>query len=148
MSEPMTDAAYRFSSDPIEMDRVQIHAWLSAEAYWALGRIRSVQDAAMDASLNFGMFDVKTGRQVAYARLVTDSVTFAWLCDVFVDPAVRGQGVGVALIENVGAVLHGLNLRRVALATSTAHGLYAKFGFDVVASPGHWMERRAVAPAP
>ena len=144
----MTDAAYRFSSDPIEMDRVQIHAWLSAEAYWALGRIRSVQDAAMDASLNFGMFDVKTGRQVAYARLVTDSVTFAWLCDVFVDPAVRGQGVGVALIENVGAVLDGLNLRRVALATSTAHGLYAKFGFDVVASPGHWMERRAVAPAP
>ena len=144
----MTDAAYRFSADTALMDRELVHAWLSREAYWALGRTRAVQDAAMDASVNFGMFDVTTGRQVAYARLVTDSVTFAWLCDVFVDPAVRGRGVGVALIENVGAVLDGLNLRRVALATSTAHGLYAKFGFDVVASPGHWMERRAVAPAP
>ena len=52
------------------------------------------------------------------------------------------SGVGVALIENVAAVLDGLNLRRVALATSTAHGLYAKVGFDTVAAPDHWMERR------
>jgi GNAT superfamily N-acetyltransferase len=102
-----------------------------------------VQDAAMDASVNFGMFDVSTGRQVAYARLVTDSVTFAWLCDVFVDPAVRGQGVGALLIENVGVMLDTLNLRRVVLATSTAHGLYEKFGFQTVAAPDHWMERRA-----
>ena len=138
----MTDATYRFSSDAAEMDRELVHAWLSTEAYWALGRARSVQDAAIDASINFGMFEAATGRQVAYARLVTDSVTFAWLCDAFVDPAVRGRGVGVALIENVGAALDALNLRRVALATSTAHGLYAKFGFEVLASPGHWMERR------
>ena len=138
----MTDDGYRFSADRDEMDRERIHLWLSTEAYWALGRTRSAQDAAIDASINFGMFEVVTGRQVAYARLVTDSVTFAWLCDVFVDPAVRGRGVGVALIENVGAALDALNLRRVALATSTAHGLYAKFGFEVLASPGHWMERR------
>ncbi|WP_104164455.1 GNAT family N-acetyltransferase [Cryobacterium sp. N22] len=143
----MTDDEYRFSADRDEMDRERIHLWLSTEAYWALGRARSVQDAAIDASINFGMFEVVTGRQVAYARLVTDSVTFAWLCDVFVDPAERGNGVGVALIENVGAALDALNLRRVALATSTAHGLYAKFGFEVVAAPGHWMERRAEAPA-
>ena len=141
----MTDAAYRFSADTAAMDRELVHAWLSREAYWALGRTRAVQDAAMDASVNFGMFDVTTGRQLAYARLVTDSVTFAWLCDVFVDPAVRGQGVGVALIENVGVVLDGLNLRRVVLATSTAHGLYAKFGFQTVAAPDNWMERRAVS---
>ena len=143
----MTDDGYRFSSERDEMDRERIHLWLSTEAYWALGRARSVQDAAIDASINFGMFEAATGRQVAYARLVTDSVTFAWLCDAFVDPAVRGRGVGVALIENVGAALDALNLRRVALATTTAHGLYAKFGFEEVASPEHWMERRAAAPA-
>jgi GNAT superfamily N-acetyltransferase len=143
----MTDADYSFSSDTAAMDRERIHGWLSTQANWALGRSRVVQDAAMDASVNFGMFDAATGRQVAYARLVTDSVTFAWLCDVFVDPAVRGTGVGVALIENVGAMLDGLNLRRVVLATSTAHGLYAKFGFEIVASPEHWMERPAPIPA-
>lgn len=138
----MTDAAYSFSSDRAEMQRELIHLWLSTQAYWALGRERAVQDAAIDASLNFGMFDAASGRQVAYARLVTDSVTFAWLCDVFVDPAVRGHGVGVALIENVGAALDALDLRRVMLATSTAHGLYAKFGFEPVHAPEHWMERR------
>ena len=142
-SEGMTDAAYTFSSDRTAMQRERVHQWLSTQAYWALGRERAVQDAAIDASTNFGMFDRASGRQVAYARLVTDGVTFAWLCDVFVDPAVRGQGVGGALIENVGAALDRLNLRRVALATSTAHGLYAKFGFAPMTAPEHWMERRA-----
>ena len=51
--------------------------------------------------------------------------------------------MGVALIENVGAMLDGLDLRRVVLATSSAHGLYAKYGFETVAAPDHWMERRA-----
>ena len=60
---------------------------LSKEAYWALGRPRALQDAAIDASANFGMFDSMTGRQVAYARVVTDSVTIAWLCAVSADNA-------------------------------------------------------------
>ena len=77
----MTSDAYRFSSRSDDMDREQIHAWLSKEAYWALRRPRALQDAAIDASANFGMFDSMTGRQVAYARVVTDSVTLAslWL---------------------------------------------------------------------
>ena len=79
------------------------------------------------------MFDSTTGRQVAYARVVTDSVTFAWLCDVFVDSGVRGHGVGVALMNNVCSLLEDLNLKRVVLATGDAHGLYEKFGFEPLA---------------
>lgn len=144
----MTDDAYRFSSRLDDMDREQIHEWLSKEAYWARGRSRAVQDAAIDASTNFGMFDSMTGRQVAYARAVTDSVTFAWLCDVFVDPAVRGQGVGVTLIDNICSLLDHLNLKRVVLSTGDAHGLYEKFGFERLTQPGKWMERMAPIPAP
>jgi GNAT superfamily N-acetyltransferase len=141
----MTDAAYYFSADRERMDRARIHAWLSTHAYWAQGRTRAVQDTAIDASLNFGMFDAETGQQVAYARLVTDSVTFAWLCDVFVDPGVRGSGVGVALIGYVCELLDQLQLRRVALATSDAHGLYERFGFASLAAPESWMARPAPA---
>jgi GNAT superfamily N-acetyltransferase len=142
----MTNAPYRFSARAGDMDREQIHAWLSREAYWAKGRPRAVQDAAIDASINFGMFDSLSGRQVAYARVVTDSVTFAWLCDVFVDQKVRGHGVGVALMENVCSLLDDLHMKRVVLATGDAHGLYEKFGFEPLAQPERWMERTAATP--
>ena len=133
------DARFRFSTDPSDIDRERVHRWLSEQAYWALGRARGVQDAAIEASRNYAVVDTDSGTQVAYARVVTDGVTFAWLCDVFVDPDVRGRGVGVALIEGVVADLEPLGLRRVALATADAHGLYEKFGFAPLAQPERWM---------
>ncbi|GAB3395552.1 GNAT family N-acetyltransferase [Humibacter soli] len=135
------DARYRFSADTADVDREQVHRWLSEESYWASNRARATQDAAIDASRNYGVFDTESGEQVAYARVVTDGVTFAWLCDVFVDPAVRGNGIGVGLIEGVVAELEPLGLKRVALSTGDAHGLYAKFGFEPLADPSMWMTR-------
>lgn len=93
----------------------------------------------MDSSRNYGVFDRSTGRQVAYARVVTDAVTFAWLCDVFVDPAVRGQGVGKDLVAGVTADLEPLGLRRVLLATADAHGLYEQHGFGPLDDPSRFM---------
>ena len=135
------DARFRFSDDPDDIDRERVHHWLSEQSYWALGRARDVQDAAIDASRNFAVIDTATGAQVAYARVVTDGVTFAWLCDVFVDPEVRGEGVGIGLIEGVVAALEPLGLRRILLATADAHGLYEKFGFAALVQPERWMAR-------
>lgn len=134
-------AAYRYSSDPAELDRERIHRWLSTDAYWAIGRAREVQDAAIDGSRNFGAYDEASGDQVAYARVVTDGVTFAWLCDVYVDPAVRGEGVGVALVERIVAELEAAGVRRTVLVTGDAHGLYERFGFAPIADPERWMVR-------
>lgn len=131
----------RFSSDPADLDRALVHRWLSTDAYWAIGRAREVQDAAIDGSRNYGAFDEATGAQIAYARVVTDGATFAWLCDVYVDPSVRGEGVGVALVEHLVADLEPLGLRRIALATGDAHGLYERFGFTPLADPERWMVR-------
>lgn len=133
------DARFRFSTDPSDIDRALVHRWLSQQSYWALGRARDVQDRAIDGSRNYAVVDAETGAQVAYARVVTDGATFAWLCDVFVSPDVRGNGVGVALIEGVIADLEPLDLRRIALATADAHGLYEKFGFAPLAQPERWM---------
>jgi GNAT superfamily N-acetyltransferase len=135
------NAQYRFSADTTEMDRDRIHRWISEQSYWAVGRPRDRQDAAIDGSRNFGVFDRATGIQVAYARLVTDGVTFAWLCDVFVNPEARGQGIGVMLIDGVVAACAPLGLRRIALSTQDAHGLYEKLGFARLGDATTWMER-------
>ncbi|MET9698689.1 GNAT family N-acetyltransferase [Streptomyces sp. NPDC006529] len=127
------------STDSARLDPERIHRWLSQDAYWALGRSREKQDLAIANSLNFGAYDRVGGRQLAYARVVTDRATFAWLCDVYVDPAARGRGLGTALAEAVRDHLAPYGVRRIMLATADAHGVYAKVGFEPLAEPGKWM---------
>lgn len=132
---------FTFSSAADRIDHTRVHRWLSEEAYWARGRERSTQDAAMDASRNYGVYDNDTGEQLAYARVVTDGVTFAWLCDVFVASEVRGHGIGKMLVAGVVAELEPLGLKRILLRTADAHGLYAQFGFTELEEPSRTMER-------
>lgn len=136
-------STYRFSTDPTDIDRERVHAWLSEQSYWAAGRAREMQDAAIDASRNYAVLD-GDGRQVAYARVVTDAVTFAWLCDVFVDPAARGNGVGKMLVEGIVDDIEPLPVTRILLATADAHGLYAQYGFAPSDDPNRYMIRSMV----
>jgi len=131
----------RVSADPSRLDVARIHRWLSEDAYWSLGRTREVVERSIEHSLNFGAYD-DAGEQVGYARVVTDHATFAWLCDVYVDPSARGAGVGTALLEAVNAHLAGYRLSRTLLATADAHPLYERYGFAPLASPTRFMERR------
>jgi GNAT superfamily N-acetyltransferase len=135
-----------FSADPARLDLDRVHTWLAEESYWASGRSREAHDAAVAASRNYGIYDRTSGEQLAYARVITDGVTFAWLCDVFVDGEARGRGIGVALIERIMATLEPLGLRRIGLTTADAHGLYERFGFTALEHPEQWMAR-TTAPA-
>lgn len=132
-------SSFTFSSDSSLLDRDLVHHWLSEESYWAQGRSRETQDAAIDASRNYSIRD-GSGRQVAYARVVTDGVTFAWLCDVFVDEPARGFGIGRMLVEGIIDDLQvASTVKRIMLATSTAGDLYAKFGFSEPQGPNRYM---------
>ncbi|SNX57145.1 predicted N-acetyltransferase YhbS [Streptomyces sp. TLI_55] len=137
----MNDLAtgYEISTDPDRVDAERVHRWLSEDAYWALGRSREKQDRAIAGSLNFGVYDIASGEQVAYARVITDRATFGWLCDVYVDPSVRGKGIGTSLVEAVREHLREYGLRRILLATHDAHGVYEKAGFAPLAQPDRWM---------
>jgi GNAT superfamily N-acetyltransferase len=135
----MTPTPYEISTDPARLDRDLIHHWLSTDAYWALGRPRPTMDAAISASLNFGAYDSASGGQLAYARVITDHATFAWLCDVYVSPTARGRGLGTALATAVRDHLKPFGLRRILLATHDAHSVYAKVGFEPLAAPDQWM---------
>ncbi|MEU1515759.1 GNAT family N-acetyltransferase [Streptomyces sp. NPDC005811] len=130
---------YEISADPARIDAGRVHRWLSTDAYWALGREREKQDRAIAGSLNFGVYDSASGEQVAYARVVTDLATFAWLCDVYVDPAARGKGIGTSLVAAVRDHLLPHGLRRILLATHDAHGVYEKVGFEALEEPDRWM---------
>ncbi|MFJ8534936.1 GNAT family N-acetyltransferase [Streptomyces sp. NPDC093591] len=135
---PLADG-YEISTDPHRIDAERVHRWLSTDAYWALGRAREKQDRAIGGSLNFGVYDTVSGEQVAYARVVTDRATFAWLCDVYVDPSVRGKGIGTALVGAVREELLPYRLKRMLLATHDAHGVYEKLGFAPLEKPDQWM---------
>jgi GNAT superfamily N-acetyltransferase len=130
---------YEISADPARLDVPRIHQWLSTDAYWALGRPLEKMEAAIAGSLNFGAYHSGTGEQHAYARVVTDRATFAWLCDVYVAPAARGQGVATRLLTAAREHLAPFGLRRILLATDDAHPLYAKLGFEPLTHPGKWM---------
>lgn len=132
-------ASLRVTTDPAEIDFDVVHRWLSEDAYWAKGRSREIVDRAARGSLNFGVLD-EADSLIGYARVVTDRATFAWLCDVYVSPAVRGIGAGILLAETVVATLEPFDLKRVLLATADAHGLYERFGFETFPEPQKLMQ--------
>jgi GNAT superfamily N-acetyltransferase len=132
--------AYEIRTDLADMDLDLVHEWLSTDAYWSLGRTREAVGTAAEHSLNFGAF-AGDGRQVAYARVVTDHANFAWLCDVYVDRDHRGRGLGTRLVATVTETLDPLGIRRILLATRDAHEVYAGFGFEPLPDPTMWMIR-------
>jgi GNAT superfamily N-acetyltransferase len=127
------------SFDPLRVDRVRVHGWLSQEAYWSIGIGRTVFERAVDHSLVASAY--VGDEQVGFARVVTDRATFAWLCDVFVASPSRGQGIGTRLIAAVVAHPDLQGLRRWGLRTRDAHALYERFGFTALAEPQRAMER-------
>ncbi|MET8581978.1 GNAT family N-acetyltransferase [Streptomyces collinus] len=136
---PGLPEGYEFSDDTSRVDVDRVHRWLSGDAYWAMGRPREKHERAMASSINFGVYDTASGAQVAYARVLTDRATFAWLADVYVDPSVRGKGVGTAFVEGIREHLRPFGLRRVLLATRDAHGVYEKAGFRPLDRPDDFM---------
>jgi GNAT superfamily N-acetyltransferase len=129
---------FTVSDDPARMDLDVVHGWL-ATAYWSEGIPREVVARAMAGSLCFGVF--RGREQVAFARVITDRATFAYLADVFVLEAWRGRGLSKRLMDGIVAHPDLQGLRRWVLVTRDAHGLYAKYGFTPLPNPERWMLR-------
>ena len=124
--------------DPSRLDLDVVHGFL-ARSYWARGVPREVVERSLRHSLVFGLYE--GGRQVGFARVVTDRATFAYLADVFVLESHRGRGLARTLMDAVVAHPELQGLRRWLLATLDAHGLYSRYGFTPLAAPDRFMER-------
>ncbi|HZR21177.1 MAG TPA: GNAT family N-acetyltransferase [Verrucomicrobiae bacterium] len=129
-------ASCEISTDRQRLDVALIHQFLST-SYWARGIPRKVVEQCIENSLCFGAF--VAGRQVGFARIVSDFASFAYLADVFVVEEHRGKGIGKQLIQAVVDHPRLQGLRRILLATKDAHGLYARFGFRPLTNPEHFM---------
>jgi GNAT superfamily N-acetyltransferase len=146
MAAPLTHleqqrGAYTLSTDKARLDLDLIHDYLSRRSYWARGRPFEIVKASVEHSLCFGVY--RDREQAAFARVVTDYATFAWLCDVFVLEAHRGQGLGKWLVECVVAHPDLQTVKQMLLATSDAHELYRRYGgFQPVPAPEKLMVRR------
>jgi GNAT superfamily N-acetyltransferase len=130
----LTDAQDRF-------DLRRAHGWISGESYWAAGIPFDVFERAVRNSLTVGAY-AASSEMAAMGRVVTDRATFGWICDVFVDAAFRGKGLGKALVAHLRAHPDLQGLRRLHLATQDAHVLYAQFGFSALSGVDRWMEIR------
>jgi len=128
--------AYEISTDTARFDVDLIHDFLR-NSYWARNIPRTVVEKCIRGSLCFGAF--AGGQQVAFARAITDRVTFAYLADVFVLPAHRGRGVARLLMRSILDHPDLQGLRRWLLATRDAHGLYARFGFQPLKEVENYM---------
>jgi GNAT superfamily N-acetyltransferase len=128
---------FTVTTDRARLDRDVIVRFL-ASSYWAENISRSTVDKSIDNSLCFGLLE--ENRQIGFARVVTDSATFAYLADVFVLPEHRGAGLGKWLIECVVSHPELQGLRRWVLGTRDAHGLYRRFGFTPLKRPEIFME--------
>ena len=136
------------STDDRLLDVERIHRWLSEDAYWSRGRSLATVERSLRHSVNVGAYaETADGLvQVGLLRIVTDRATFAWVCDVYVDPARRGEGIGRLLLAEAETVLSRLGVNRALLATADAHGLYADFGFGPLEDGSRWMARSYAEP--
>ena len=133
-------ADYLISTDPDLLDLAFIHDFLANESYWAQGISREKVERAIRHSLNFGLYQDR--RQLAYLRVISDYATFAYISDVFVSAAYRGQGLGQALLNCALSHPELQGLRKWTLDTRDAQSLYHRLGFRVPPLPGMHMVYR------
>ena len=127
-----------YSDDPDLLDIPRIHGWL-ASSYWATGVAYELIERAIAGSHCLGAYH--RGEQMGFARMITDRATFAWLADVWVDEPARGRGVGRAMVQWFLDHPDYQAIRRVALVTADAQGVYAPLGFHAPLRPERYMER-------
>ncbi len=129
---------FTITTDKSLMKVNDIHYWLSTEAYWCKEIPFETVSRAFENSFCIGA--ISDERQIAYARLITDYATFAYLADVFVTEPYRGSGISKKMMEILMDQDWVKSLRCIRLATIGTHWLYRKFGFTDCAHPERIME--------
>ncbi len=129
---------FLISDDKDKLDILLIHQFLSTKSYWAKNIPLGLVKKSIENSMCFGIYNSEE-EQIAFARVITDYATFAYLADVFVIEAERGEGLGKELMTYIMKHEKLQGLRRWVLATRDAQGLYAQFGFEPLSHPQNFM---------
>ncbi len=122
-----TQNGYLLSTDKTLLQIAIIHRFLADKSYWAKDVPKNIVEKSINGSLCFGIYWKE--QQVAFARVISDFATFAYLCDVFVQEEHCGKGLSKWLMEKIMQHPDLQQLRRFTLGTRDAHELYRQFGF-------------------
>ena len=135
--EKMDQVEISTDKDKIDLDFT--HAYLNT-TYWA--RERSMEEVvrSIEHSIAYGVY--LNGKQIGFARVLTDYVVFAYIMDVFILDEYRGNGYARILMETMLAHPELQNIKRWFLGTIDAADLYKKFGFSEVTKEIIWMDRK------
>ncbi len=129
---------YEISTEKSAINFEVVYNYLNGDSYWAQGIPKEKLKKAIENSICFSV--LKEQEQVGFARVISDHATFAYICDVFILPKARGNGLSKWLVQTIMNHPDLQGLRRWSLATFDAHGLYKQFGFKEVSRPDRWME--------
>lgn len=134
---------YEIDDNRSRTDFEAVHAWLTG-SYWSPGISRElVERGARNSTIVIGAFELETGQQAGFLRVVSDTTRFGWICDVFVDPAHRSKGLAREMVRF--AIEHPdlTEVSRWVLATRDAHDVYGSVGFEPLPEPSRWMQLRS-----
>jgi GNAT superfamily N-acetyltransferase len=134
-----TKNPFKITDDPGAVDVDFVERMLRT-SYWASERPRDVIERTLETSTVLSLF--RDDQQIGFARVVSDEVTFAWICDLIIDPACRGDGLGKWFMECIMEHPAVAGTSQQLLRTSDAHELYAKYGFVI----SECMTRRSKPP--
>ncbi|MBL7930902.1 MAG: GNAT family N-acetyltransferase [Bacteroidia bacterium] len=129
---------YLFSVDKQKLQLDAIHHYLSVESYWAQNIPIELVKKTIEGSVCFGVFH--NGKQIGFARVITDHASFGYLADVYILEQHRKQGLSKELMKFIMTYPDFEKFRRFMLATRDAHGLYKQFGFRSLNEPDRFME--------
>ena len=130
---------FLITTDKTKLDSVAIHDFLSNHSSWSSNIPITKVQTSIENSLNFGLFH--QGKQIGFARVISDFSTIAYLGDIYVLDEYRGQGLSKKLMDTVMNHPNLQGLRRWILLTSTADWLYEKYGFTKLSKPEIYMEK-------
>ena len=129
---------FTISTDPGKLDFDVVFGFLAQAKWWTELTSESLE-RALRHSLCFSLKEC--GRQIGFARIITDFVTYAYLCDVYIVEERRGRGLGSWLIHSVLEHPDLKNLKRVALITHDAQDFYLGLNFCFLPDCNCYMER-------
>ena len=121
---------YRILAGADEMNINEVAALLKT-TYWANQRSNEIIEKSMHNSSCYGVYLDNEKKLVGFARVISDYATTYYLCDVVIDGAYQGRGLGKALLSHIVSLPEYAGLRGLLL-TRDAHGLYEKYGFETV----------------
>ena len=126
------------STERAKLDIPYIHNFLS-NSYWGKGRTVEAVQKSIDNSMCYGVY--LDEKQIGFARIVSDTVVFAYLMDVFIDKNYNGKGYAQQLLKFILEDPELADVKKWGLRTKDAHSLYEKVGFTPLADPTTSMEK-------